>query len=133
MELAKIPVPTSNTPSGEYCITKEEKNPDFFCDPHLKYRRLDGRCNNLAKPNLGAQFQCHRRLLPPDYGDGISKIRESLSGTPLPSPRVLAEFLQPDIRDVDKKLSLMTMQWGQLIAHDFTKTIQNLGMFFQFL
>ena len=128
LELNKIPVPSLNTPSGEYCLTSQEKNPEFYCEPNLKYRRLDGRCNNLNKPNWGAQFQCHRRLLPPDYADGISIIRSSFDNMPLPSARILTQFLQPDIRDVDRRLSLMAMQWGQVIAHDVTKTIQNLGL-----
>ena len=40
------------------------------CDPREPYRKMDGSCNNLAKPKWGAINQPMRRLLPAVYFDG---------------------------------------------------------------
>lgn len=43
------------------------------CDEMAKmYRNLDGSCNNLESPNLGAAMTEYSRLLPADYDDSKS-------------------------------------------------------------
>jgi peroxidase len=37
-----------------------------------RFRNYDGTCNNLDNPNWGAISAPFRRLIPPDYADGIS-------------------------------------------------------------
>ncbi len=52
---------------------------DRFCPAYLKrpkctvkrYREYNGMCNNLDHPHWGATLAPYRRLLPPDYADGI--------------------------------------------------------------
>ena len=89
---------------------------------------MNGRCNNLAFPNWGSSFHCHRRLLPPDYADAINQPRVSVDGQPLPSPRTITTFLMPDIMAADPNLSGLNMAWGQFMVHDTYRTIQNLGL-----
>lgn len=43
---------------------------EYMCDEMAKmYRNLDGSCNNLEKPELGAAMTEYSRLLPPEYDD----------------------------------------------------------------
>lgn len=126
--LPTIQIPKNTNLNQEYCnIDKSESN-DIQCDPNYKYRLMNGRCNNLAFPNWGSSFHCHRRLLPPDYSDGINQPRVAVTGQPLPSPRLISQFLLPDILIPDPNLSGMNMAWGQFMVHDAYRTIQNLGL-----
>jgi hypothetical protein len=43
---------------------------DTPCDPSERFRRLDGSCNNLARPHFGKVGTPYRRLLRADYDDG---------------------------------------------------------------
>lgn len=71
-----------------------------ICDGgHIKYpdcsskslqRQVDGTCNNLERPLDGGVGDCMLRLLPPDFKDGISQLRTSSDGTPLPNPKLLS-------------------------------------------
>ena len=47
-----------------------QPSPLPICNPLARYPTADGTCNNLASPLWGSSFRPHRRLLPPDYGDG---------------------------------------------------------------
>ncbi|XP_074601170.1 peroxidase-like [Brevipalpus obovatus] len=92
------------------------------CNPKSKYPAYDGSCNNLRRPTEGMAFTCHRRLLPPDYADGILALRASVTGEPLPNPRLISNELLPDINEVDPEITQMAMQWGQLMVHDMVRT-----------
>ncbi|CAH0549819.1 unnamed protein product [Brassicogethes aeneus] len=83
-----------------------------------KYRSYDGTCNNLKKPLLGSSNTPYRRLLPANYGDGISSPPLSKSGQPLPLARYISTTVYPDIPLKDPIWTLNTMQWGQIITHD---------------
>ena len=67
------------------------------CNPMSKYRTMDGSCNNLARPTWGRANTCHRRLLPPDYADGIEVPRVAHDSSELPNPRSLSTNLLPFI------------------------------------
>ena len=41
------------------------------CSASFKYRTLNGTCNNLNLPNLGAANTVYRRLTTPAYSDGL--------------------------------------------------------------
>ncbi|RWS21197.1 Heme peroxidase-like protein, partial [Leptotrombidium deliense] len=84
------------------------------------YSSLDGSCNNLKSPIQGKSYTCHRRLLPPDYADGIYKIRESVLGGPLPNARLISNEVLLDVERLDYTVTQMNMQWGQFIIHDQT-------------
>ena len=124
--LPKIGTPVNK--NQEYCNINRPTSNDIKCDPHYKYRLMNGRCNNLAKTNWGSSFHCHRRLLPPDFADGINRPRAGTDALPLPSPRLLTEYIMPDIPVPDEKRTGMNMMWGQFMVHDNFRTIQNLGL-----
>jgi peroxidase len=124
--LPKVGTPVNK--NQEYCNINRPTSGDIKCDPNYKYRLMNGRCNNLANTNWGSSFHCHRRLLPPDFSDGINRPRAGTDGLPLPSPRLLTEFVMPDIPVPDDKRTGMNMMWGQFMVHDSFRTIQNLGL-----
>ncbi|GFO22804.1 peroxidasin-like [Plakobranchus ocellatus] len=84
------------------------------------FRSIDGTC---AHPkNLGAATKPMARLLPPVYEDGIQLPRMfSVSGRPLPSPRVVSRMVHPDV-DRASQFTIMLMQWGQIMDHDMVST-----------
>lgn len=99
------------------------------CEVNLNWRRNDGTCNNLLYPRYGAAGTNMRRILYPDYEDGISHPRGSkqmkgLIGSigsfdpPNPSPRKISTDIFKDEIINDTENSLMLMQWGQFIDHD---------------
>jgi hypothetical protein len=65
IELGMLQQDLSATPLGIACAAK----------PHcplypVKYRRIDGACNNAANPAWGSGMTPYARLLPPSYEDG---------------------------------------------------------------
>ncbi|XP_049790669.1 peroxidase-like [Schistocerca nitens] len=91
------------------------------CRRSLRYRTLDGTCNNPLNPVWGAANTPYTRLLPPVYSDGVHAPRQSARGGPLPTARLLSAQLfreRPGPASRDEVLTLAHMQWGQLLAHD---------------
>jgi len=96
---------------------------DSPCDATTPYRTLSGHCNNLRNPSLGKSLTTFARLLPPVYEDGISKPRmTSITGAPLPNPRVISTVIHPDISNLHNRYTLMVMQFAQFLDHDLTMT-----------
>nr|XP_012145980.1 PREDICTED: uncharacterized protein LOC100880086 isoform X3 [Megachile rotundata] len=96
---------------------------DSPCDPTSPFRTLSGHCNNLRNPNLGKSLTTFARLLPPVYEDGVSKPRgTSVTGVPLPNPRVISTVIHPDISNLHNRYTLMVMQFAQFLDHDLTMT-----------
>lgn len=94
-------------------------NPSKSCQDS-KYRTIDGSCNNLKHTEWGMSETPYWRLVQNNYGDGISSLPISSTGKPLVSARQirLSVFTNKEIND--QKYTLLTMQWGQLIAHDMS-------------
>ncbi|XP_046655289.1 peroxidasin-like [Daphnia pulicaria] len=98
---------------------------NITCDPKYKYRSYDGSCNNLLNPRFGQAGTIFQRLMgPANYADGISKIRLSQSGAPLPSARLITTTVTVNESVSNPDVSFMTMQWGQFLDHDLTKITQ---------
>lgn len=112
---------------NQFCFSDSETDTLLTCDENAKYRSISGRCNNIKKNLWGSSYHCHRRLLPPDYANGINSFRVDIFGNNLPSARFLSNNLFPDVDVDDKKLASIHMQWGQLIAHDILRTMQTYG------
>ena len=101
---------------------------DFNCKDEkvLKYRTINGTCNNLFFPLNGAAHVPFARLLPADYEDGISQPnghKQAVSGNafsgPWPSPRHISWNIINDLQqDGVAPMSHMFMGWGQFIDHD---------------
>ncbi|XP_039446260.1 chorion peroxidase-like [Culex pipiens pallens] len=95
------------------------------CDHRCPYRSFDGTCNNLHpdRTSWGAAGHPFEKLLPPAYEDGVWAARtHSVTGRPLTSARTISASLLPDIDRPHPQLNLLTMQFGQFIAHDFTRS-----------
>ncbi|KAI8436026.1 hypothetical protein MSG28_004155 [Choristoneura fumiferana] len=93
------------------------------CDVDSPFRTYTGHCNNLRNPNLGKGLTTFARLLPPVYEDGVSRPRiNSVTGTPLASPRVISTVIHPDISNLHTRYTLMVMQFAQFLDHELTMT-----------
>ena len=58
----------------------------------------------------------------------ISRPRfRSLSGQPLPSPRLVSIVVHADVSHLHGRYTLMLMQYGQFLDHDITLTPINKG------
>ncbi|XP_074029020.1 peroxidase [Leptinotarsa decemlineata] len=88
--------------------------------PTTKYRSYDGSCNNLRNPVLGTPNTPYVRLVPANYGDGISTPTIAKSGNDLPLARSVSLLLYPDIQAEDHIWTLNAMQYGQIITHDMS-------------
>ena len=99
-------------------------------DPSMqKFRTADGTCNNLNNPTYGAADTPFRRLILPQYEDGISAPRGWLQSTgsslfagpfspPNPSPRVVSLGVVGDRPAIEDRYTHILMQWGQFMDHD---------------
>ena len=89
-----------------------------------RYRTTEGICNNLDNPHWGAAMNAHHRFLPPDYADGVSAPRISVSGFPLPNPRKVSTTIHKDDGFHDHAVTIMMVAWGQFMDHDITLTAE---------
>ncbi|XP_019613501.1 PREDICTED: thyroid peroxidase-like [Branchiostoma belcheri] len=90
-----------------------------------EFRSANGRCNNRNHPLWGSSEQPFRRLLEPEYGDGLMTPRTTGSGrdgAPLPSPRLVSTTMHEDLRKSSPVNTHMVMQFGQFLDHDITLT-----------
>ncbi|WKX96700.1 hypothetical protein Q1695_012831 [Nippostrongylus brasiliensis] len=87
---------------------------------HKKFRSIDGTCNNLENPIVGASFSPFIRLLPSAYDDGINAVVDSRMRR-RPNPREVSMFLLSAQHAIQSPANSMLMQFGQLISHDITK------------
>ncbi|XP_026492668.2 peroxidase isoform X1 [Vanessa tameamea] len=114
--------------------TNSSFNEPAYCRPPTKpcvlskYRTQDGSCNNLNNPLLwGASNTPFRRVIPPDYGDGISSPRQGNNGTKLPSARDVSVTVHRPSYAHDSSFTVMLAVWGQFIDHDITATALSKG------
>ncbi|UYV64041.1 hypothetical protein LAZ67_2006378 [Cordylochernes scorpioides] len=92
------------------------------CDPHAKYRTLDGSCNNVHQPAWGRAASCMKRLLPPKYADAVSAPRTGHKGHPLPDPRTVSLTVHRHVHRPARDFTHMLMVWGQFLDHDIALT-----------
>lgn len=94
-----------------------------------KHRSASGVCNNLNNPLYGAADVPFRRLISPQYEDGIRKLRGTLQSSgsslfvgpfspPNPSPRIISVGVIRDRPILDESRTHILMQWGQFLDHD---------------
>jgi len=107
------------------CLPSEESRP---CSEYTRYRTYSGWCNNLIYPKRGQSNTVHRRFMPSEYDDGVSKPRsKSKRGSKLPNSRKVSSEIHTHEQIPDAKYTLMLMQWGQFIDHDLTHTPMTRG------
>ncbi|XP_059050869.1 peroxidase [Achroia grisella] len=115
------PSTSGSFPEPPYC------HPPPPCPPS-KYRSQDGSCNNLKHPSRwGVSHTPFRRVLPADFGDGISSPRRSKSGAELPSARDVSVTVHRPSYAQDTSFTVMLAVWGQFIDHDVTATALSKG------
>jgi peroxidase len=95
---------------------------------------MDGACNNLLQPLLGAAFTPFTRLLLPTYDDSRDAPFSQFSnqcithkphtGAQRPSPRRVTRFILSAFDEKQTDNSAMMMQWGQFVSHDLARTRQ---------
>uniref|UniRef100_A0A182NV95 Peroxidase n=1 Tax=Anopheles dirus TaxID=7168 RepID=A0A182NV95_9DIPT len=84
--------------------------------------RIDGTCNNLRNPRWGSANRPYVRLVPANYADGISEPVHAMSGAALPSARTLSLNLFGETEMQHPWNTLVSMQFGQFVAHDMSFT-----------
>jgi peroxidase len=95
----------------------------------LKYRTLDGVCNNLEHPHWGSANTQLRRLVKSEYENGFNTPRgwtptRLHNGFRLPSARVVSSrIISTDKITNDNTFTHMLMQWGQFLDHDLSHTV----------
>ncbi|CAK9296965.1 unnamed protein product [Gordionus sp. m RMFG-2023] len=88
-----------------------------------KYEReLDGFCNNIKTKHWGMSNMPHKRLIEPDYGDGLNNPRIAKNGEALPNPRLITKKVFGNDDKFHNDMTIMTMTFGQFIDHDLTQT-----------
>ncbi|BES90095.1 Animal haem peroxidase [Nesidiocoris tenuis] len=103
----------------EYCVHRDARADECA---HLKYRTVDGYCNNIEHVReWGVAMRPFRRILPPDYCDGISQPRCG-SRKVLPPARDVTLKLHRANYKSDHKFNFMFAVWGQFVDHDITST-----------
>ena len=98
-----------------------------------RYRTIDGTCNNLIDPTLGAAFTPFRRLLSAVYEDGIGQpvgFQQAFKENrwfdpPRPSPRFISLNIIEELQVNQPQATYMLMQWGQFLDHDYAYLIES--------
>lgn len=98
-------------------LTNSEK---VKCEPNQIYRSYDGRCTNKKHPLWGSAFINFRRILNPDYCDGVSLPRCSKDGSKFPSARDVSLTIHRPSYYTDEQFTVMLAVWGQFLDHDIT-------------
>lgn len=93
----------------------------FNDSQNFYFRSYDGACNNLAYPGYGMAKTRYSRIVWPKYGDGQYTPSKSTTGNALPNPRLLSLSLYGEDTFSDSFRTLMTMQFGQFVAHDISQ------------
>ena len=97
---------------------------EITCDPNSIFRTIDGTCNNLRNPSFGAINTQFNRIIPADYGDGISTLRRASCGRELPNARDVSRMVHGSNADRanpnSTQLSHLAMNFGQFMDHDTT-------------
>lgn len=110
-----------SSPVARAAVDRCEEDQFVNCQPFEKYRKADGSCNNLRHPSWGKSFTCFTRLMAPEYADGQSAPRISVTGHPLPNPRILSAVVHRDL-NYPATYTHLVMQYGQFFAHDIAFT-----------
>ncbi|KAF2349212.1 VWFC domain, partial [Trinorchestia longiramus] len=100
---------------------------------HLKYRTIDGTCNNLDNPIWGSSLTGFRRILPPIYENGFNSPvgwskTKLYHGNFKPGPRLVStRILSNEAATADEQCTHMLMQWGQFLDHDMDHALPSIS------
>ena len=90
------------------------------CDTELKYRTIEGECNNLKKPFFGKSFTPLARVLDSAFEDGIQEIRsKAKNGNPLRSTRLISTTIRnPETQKLSQDFTALYVAFAQFVDHD---------------
>ncbi|RNA08418.1 peroxidase-like isoform X2 [Brachionus plicatilis] len=95
------------------------------CDEKYLYRSMDGSCNNLKTPWWGKTETPYKRLLEPEYDDGVDRPRsKSVKGCELPNPRWVVMNVNKYPKYTSNIASFF-LYFAQFTAHDLAYTSSN--------
>lgn len=94
-------------------------------DINAKYSKIDGSCNYKSNGNRGKSFTSYKRLLVPNYLDGVQRIRRSVTKDSLPSARLISNKLNKNEGATNENLTLSLVQWTEFIGNDMAHTATN--------
>ncbi|XP_043667765.1 peroxidase-like isoform X2 [Vespula pensylvanica] len=107
------------TPLGDKCMASHVAS----CNSKMKYRTIDGSCNNIDNPSWGRAMTAYTRILFPQYFDGIQEPRNmGQTKKPLPSARTVSALVTANNDQSDATKTLAVMQWSQFVSHDLAHT-----------
>uniref|UniRef100_T1IHP0 Peroxidase n=1 Tax=Strigamia maritima TaxID=126957 RepID=T1IHP0_STRMM len=112
-----------HTVLGERCPIEV----DFPCQPR-RYRAFSGYCNNVQNPKWGNANTKFLRFLPADYANGVSSLRGSSTGNPLPSARDVSARVHLDSGTPHTHVTSLLAVWLQFISHDIAHISQAVGI-----
>ncbi|CAF0930096.1 unnamed protein product [Brachionus calyciflorus] len=95
------------------------------CNINDIYRSVNGSCNNLKNPLIGAANTPYKRVLPPAYDDGFNSPRtRALSGKSLPNVRTVSVVISPPPTKgkLEFNISHIFATFGQFLIHDMSGT-----------
>lgn len=114
----------SSTPLGSSCPDLQKTC--TMRELHSEYRSADGSCNHKRGSSRGRSFTSYKRLLFPNYIDGVQEPRRSVNRKfPLPSARLVSTTLCTNGNYEDMEMTLALMQWSQFVEHDLVHTATN--------
>jgi peroxidase len=87
-----------------------------------QYRSIDGTCNHKNDGTQGSAFTAYKRLLHPEYLDGVQEPRRAVSKKQLPSARLVSGTLVRRLDDSNSDLTLAMMLWSEFVEHDLSHT-----------
>ncbi|ALC47780.1 cd, partial [Drosophila busckii] len=112
----------SNIGRGPPIVLSDQGTPRLNCDFNAKYRRSTGVCNNREHPRTyGASMVPYRRMVAPDYADGIAAPRAS-HHSKLPPARQVSLSIHRSSYETDSNFTVMLAVFGQFLDHDITAT-----------
>ncbi|KAK7601754.1 hypothetical protein V9T40_009195 [Parthenolecanium corni] len=112
-------LPLEDTPLGKVC---SDIYANINCNKEVKFRTIDGSCNNARAPAIGKSNTAYGRLLKASYEDGLYTIRSSSAdGKELLSPRLISTSIDSQLVFDFTKTQAMAI-WGLFVAYDMSYT-----------
>ncbi|XP_017874556.1 PREDICTED: chorion peroxidase [Drosophila arizonae] len=113
----------SNIGVGPLIVLPDPQVLRLDCDFNERYRRSTGVCNNKEHPRTyGASMVPYRRMVAPDYGDGIAAPRAAHGVKQLPPARQVSLSIHRSSYETDSNFTVMLAVFGQFLDHDITAT-----------
>ncbi len=83
------------------------------------------------KPSLGSANSSFKRYLNPAYDDGVGSPRTlSVTGSPLPNPRLISRQLSADNSLTENSFTHLIASFGQFLDHDLTSQLGSRGLLY---